>query len=344
VIAIFKESDGNEPVYLCDAHVAEVERAAPVAGAKDQVADTPPAQIPGRKKEDRPKEDPRQDSATAYRNKEAHRAKPAEVPASAPNLAASPSLASSPKVGASANVSAAPDIGPAQSALKIGRRAKDFVVRARVRDLTYGDSAKALVDEAIWNLVPGDIEVYRAALQNGLPPIEAAQAAGGQLAVIVRKISEYAQALEALLSRSNATISLLEAINKPVERVMLELIGKTEIGDAEKDAGLEQLGAFQESVSRGLGPEITPVQALKIACAVGERANWGTGPEIPEELKPACTAVYSSIRSAMLAAIPDITAPFERLMNLYVAKAELESAHPPNLSHDGDVVDATTRN
>jgi hypothetical protein len=221
------------------------------------------------------------------------------------------------------------------------RTAKDSVVRTRVRDLTYGDSAKALVDEAIWNLAAGDYEAYRSALQSGNPAMEAAQAAGGQLAIIVRKMSEYAGTLEALLSPSQPTINAAEVMHKPLELATLELIGNDEIDDVEKDAAIEQLGAFQESLNRGLDPQITPLQALRIAFAIGERANWGATSDLPQELKLAYAAVYTNVKKAILAAVPDALTPFERLANLFVAKAELDSAHQSTPSHNRDTVRTT---
>jgi len=46
----------------------------------------------------------------------------------------------------------------------------------------------------------GDYEAYRAALQQGKTASEAAQAAGGQLAVIHQKVRDYTVKLEALLA------------------------------------------------------------------------------------------------------------------------------------------------
>ena len=343
LITIFKQSDGNEPIYLCGAHVTEVQRVAPVIAANDSATNEEKAVSSGASKDERSRELHKSDvraienSAKKVPSKNGEEIKREEMAAVRPNIAAAG------KSAISSNVPVAPDLAATQAPARISRPGKESVVRARVRDLTFGDSAKALVEEAIWNLEPGDIELYRAALQNGTPAIDAAQSAGGQLAIIVRKIAEYTQALEALLSRADSTINVLEAINKPLEQVMLELIGKTEISDAEKDAALERLGAFQESVNLGIGPEITPAQALKIACAIGEQANWGTGSDGEEELKPAYAAVYTGIKMAIVTAVPDITVPFERLVNLYVAKAELADAHLADLSHDREVVDASTR-
>jgi hypothetical protein len=352
LITIFKQSDGNEPVYLCEAHIAELERMAPVVAAKNRFAAPVIAQpvIAGKDRlPDAPRAD-RLDQPTQSRD--------TRTPAIAQHTTARPTETLREKVdqGASERVDLRPEgtdprnLSPAKeisvpaaaSVAKLTRpgvlgRAPKDPLRPRVRDLTYGDSAKALVDEAIWNLAPGDLDVYRTALREGKPAIEAAQCAGGQLAVIVRKISEYEQTLEALLTQSKPIISVVQVIHQPLERVLLDLIGNHEIHEAEKDAAIERLGALEESLNRGLAPEITLLQALKITVAVGERANWGTSADLTEELKPAYGAVYASLKNSIGAAVPETASVFERLANLSVAKAELETAHPANLSHDEDV-------
>jgi hypothetical protein len=208
---------------------------------------------------------------------------------------------------------------------KIGRAVKDASVRTSARDLTFGNSAKALVDEAIWNMATGDYEVYRTALQQGKPATEAAEAAGGQLAIIHRKISDYSLKIEAVLSESKARINVGEVVDKPLEHAALELIGNCEMGDAEKDATIDQLGAFQEWIKHGLDREITILEANRIARAIGDRASWGTGTDLSEELKPAYRAVYSSLRNAVRTAVPDTQNLDERLANLYAAKSEIET-------------------
>ena len=198
------------------------------------------------------------------------------------------------------------------------------------------------MDEAIWNLASGDGEIYRTLLRQGKPAIEAANAAGGQLAIVHRKIGEYTLTIEALLSESTARISAAEAINKPLEQATLEIIGNSAMGDTEKDAAVEHLGALQESLNRGLNRELTALQAHRVACAVGDRANWGASSDLSEELKPAYRAVYSNARNALVAAVPDALSVLERLANLYVAKAELEDAPQLKLSHHADSVSLTT--
>jgi hypothetical protein len=173
---------------------------------------------------------------------------------------------------------------------------------------------------------PGDYEIYRTALEQGKPAIEAAQSAGGQFAIVHRRISEYTRRIEAVLSESKATINVRDVIDKPFEQAVLEIISNITMSDAEKDAAIDHLGAFQEQINRGLGREITPLQAHRIACAIAERAHWGTGVCLSEELKPAFRAVYSSVRNALRLAVPDAYELDERLANLYVAKSDLENA------------------
>jgi len=211
------------------------------------------------------------------------------------------------------------------AATKVGRETIDPFVRGPVRDLTYGNYAKALVDEAIWNMATGDYEVYKTALRQGKPAAEAAQAAGGQLAIVHRKISEYTLKIEAVLSESKATINVGDVIDNPLEHAMLEIISNSAMGEAGKDAAIDHLGALQEQINRGLNREITPLQAHRIARTIGDRANWGARSCLSEELKPAYRAVYGSIRNAIRAAVPDAHNLDERLANLYAAKFDLEN-------------------
>lgn len=210
-------------------------------------------------------------------------------------------------------------------ATNVGREEIHPFFRGPVRDLTYGNSAKALVDETIWNMATGDYEVYRTALRQGKPATEAAQAAGGQLAIVHRKISEYTLKIEAVLSESKATINVGDVIDHPLEHAMLDIISNSAMSEAEKDAAIVHLGALQERINRGLNREITPLQAHRIARTIGDSANWGARSCLSEELRPAYRAVYGSIRNAIRAAVPEAHDLDERLANLYAAKSDLEN-------------------
>ena len=199
----------------------------------------------------------------------------------------------------------------------------DSSVRSSVRELTYGNSAKAMVDEAIWNMATGDHQVYRTALQQGKSAREAAQAPGGQLAVIHRKISDYTLKLEAVLSESKATINVGEAIDKPLEHAVLEIISNGAMSDLQKDAAIQQLGTLQEWAKHGLQGEITPSQTNRIMLDIGDRLNWGGTTGVPEGLKPVYRALYSSLKTAICNAVPEARNLHDRLTNLYAAKSDL---------------------
>lgn len=200
--------------------------------------------------------------------------------------------------------------------------------RSAVRDLAYGNSAKALVDETIWNMAPGDVQAYRSALERGKTAQEAAQAAGGQLEVVHRKIAEYTAKIEPILSASQATISVGYGIDKPLEQAILEIIGSDALVETEKDAAVGNLGEFQREIKRGLESVISPLEAYRIARQIGERANWGAHSEVPEELKKAYRAVYARLRDALRAFVPEAREMEERLANLYVARSDIETVPP----------------
>jgi hypothetical protein len=211
------------------------------------------------------------------------------------------------------------------AATKVERPIADAPARSPVRDLSYGNPAKAMVDEAIWNLATGNYQVYKTALQQGNSAAEAAQAAGGQLAAVHRKIGDYASKLEAVLSESKAIISLAEAVDKPLEHAVLKIISNGELSDLQKDAAMEQLGALQKWVKHGLPGDITPVQTNRIILAIGDRLNWGGTADVSEESKAIYRALYGSLKTAILTAVPEAQNLHNRLTNLYAAKSELET-------------------
>jgi hypothetical protein len=199
-------------------------------------------------------------------------------------------------------------------------------VMSPVRDLTYGNSAKAMVDEAIWNMATGNYRVYKTALQQGKSATEAAQAAGGQLAVVHRKISEYTLKLEAVLSESKVIINVEEAIDKPLEQAMLEIISNRTMSDLEKDAAIQHLGALQEwvKVKHDLQRDMTPLRANRIILAVGDRVEWGRNSDATEQMNKAHRALYCSLKAAILTAVPEAQRLHDQLANLYAAKSDLK--------------------
>ncbi len=222
------------------------------------------------------------------------------------------------------NPSAASEAAPVLSHTKVVTATTGPPVRAPLRDLTYGNAAKAMVDEVIWNMAAGNYQVYRTALQQGKSAAEASQAAGGQVAVVHRKISDYTLKLEAVLAESKAIINVAETIDKPLEQALLEIISNGAMSDLEKDSTIHQLGALQESVKNGLQGDITPLQANRITLAIGDRLNWGGTCNASEEIKAVHRTLYSSLKTAMIAVVPEAQNLHDRLTNLYAAKSDLE--------------------
>jgi len=304
---MYREGEGDNPIYLCERHAA-AERHAPATVQPDYYSG---CEANVRSVETEP--------AINSPTKSDDRTQRAEVAAPKPTAPAPSEAVDSP-------------------AAKVGTAKNNSFQRGSVRDLTYGNPAKALVDETIWNIATGDYGLYGTALREGKSPLEAAQAAGGQLAVVHRKIHEYAVKIEALLSASKAAINVDEVIQSVLERETLKIIGDNAMDEAEKDAAVGQLGGFQEWINRGLKREMTPLQAHRIALAIGDRANWGAVcRSISNELRPVYRVVYSSIRDAIRAAVPDVRDADERLANLYAAKSDLEPVPNTQISAPADL-------
>lgn len=300
LLAIYKEGD---PVFLCEDHAATIGQSDDncIAGVRSIKVESAESI----------------DSSDAPKNADRADTPPLAVPkpsSPAPKPSASPEAVAS-------------------VATKVVRETAEPSLRESARDLTYGDGTKALVDETIWNMEPGDFEAYSAALRQGKTATEAAQAAGGQLGVVHRKITEYTLRIEAVLSESKAVISVGDVIDKPLERAMLEIIGHSAMSDAQKDTAIDRLGAFQQEIKRGLNPEITPLQAHRIVRFIGDRACWGATSCLSEELRPAYRAVYASVRNAIRATVPQSHDLCERLANLHAAKSDLESVPAAKASY-----------
>lgn len=323
------EKGGNEPIYVCESHAKELgpsrehgQEARVISAESEQPKlekSGNPIQAKARNRKDKvavtrangsASPEARVISANTEQNDSLIqadvRSQPAEVVVTKPG---SPSLPEAPRK---------------LEAPKAERKVSEASAKPRIRDLTFGNSAKAMVDEAIWNLAKGDYEVYRTALQQGKTRSEAAQAAGGQLAVIHQKIRDYTVKLEAVLTESKATISVAETIDKPLEQAVLETIGDSAMSDSEKDSGIQQLGAVQKWVKQGLRADSTPLEANQTMLAIGERLNWGGSSEVSKECKPVYRTVYLNLKNAILTAVPEAKNLVDRLTNLYAAKSEVD--------------------
>jgi hypothetical protein len=327
------EDGGSEPIYVCESHAKQLGRPRKVSSDIRVITLESDISHDPAKVEERTEIPevavPRPEISASLTLELDHSNDPVKVeePTEMQEVAApEPKRSPSPEPVGSLPV---PDaFTPSQAArspaeTKVARAAGSSV-RSSVRDLTYGNPAKAMVDEAIWNLATGNYEAYKTARQEGKSAAEAAEAAGGQLAVVHRKISDYTSKLETLLSASRAKINVAEAIDKPLEHAVLEIIGNGATSDSEKDAAIQQLGTLQEWAKQGLQGDITPLQANRIALAIGDRLNWGGTADVREEFKLVYRALYGNLKTAIRAAVPEAQNLHDRLANLYAAKSDLE--------------------
>lgn len=320
------EKGGNEPIYVCESHAKELgpsrdhgQEARVISAESEQNRN--PIQAKARNRTNEASAAKANDSALSevrVINTESEQNDdpiPSKVRSQTEEIAV-----------AKPDGPALPDAPRKAQEPKAERKVAEASTKTRVRDVTFGNSAKAMVDEAIWNLAKGDYEVYRTVLQQGKTASEAAQAAGGQLGVIHQKIRDYALKLEAVLTESKTTIGVAETIDKPLEQAALEIIGNGTMSDSEKDAGIQQLGAAQEWVKQGLQGNMTPLQANQVMLAIGERLNWGGSSEVSEEYKRVFRTVYLNLKTAVLAVVPEAKHLVDRLTNLYAAKSEVNPA------------------
>jgi hypothetical protein len=207
---------------------------------------------------------------------------------------------------------------------KLARGMVNESLGASARDVTYGNPAKALLDEGITTPITGDVEKYKDALRSGLPQPQALQAAGGRVAGVAQKVQELSPQVDSVLSNSAAKIPVADVIDKPLESASNEIINNPAMTQSEKDAAVSQLGALQQSLKEGLGETISPLEANQLKQALGQRINWGGNVAVTDEVKPAYRALYGTLKGAVNQAVPEVAPLNERLTNLYAAQTDLE--------------------
>jgi hypothetical protein len=146
---------------------------------------------------------------------------------------------------------------------------------------------------------------------------ERCSAINGQISLLVTQLEE-------ILTQSQATINVASTIDTPLEQATLEIIGNSEMTDAQKDTAIEQLGAFQKSLKQDLGQDIAAIKAHRIKRAVEERVS--TNVTHADETAPAYRAVYNSLENAIHSAVPQAKRLEERLANLFEMKASLQKS------------------
>lgn len=207
---------------------------------------------------------------------------------------------------------------------KLARGMTNLSMGATARDVTYGNPAKALLDEGITTPFTGDLEQYKDALRSGASMHDALISAGGRVSAVAQKVGELGPQVDAALSQSTAQIPVADVIDKPLNSAMNEISNNRAMTQAEKTAALTQLKALQNSLTDGLGPTISPLEANQLKQALGDRINWGGTTAVTDEVKPAYRTLYGTIKQAVNQAVPEVAPLNERLTNLYTAQTDLE--------------------
>ena len=343
------EDGGSEPIYVCESHakqlgrprkiVTDIRIVTPAPGADGNLATAQETIQEDAEVATVPAASPERVASTVAASLAAAPILPEVTNAPLATVEPPPEVAAAPETVAQAPAPAptpAPAVAPhpkptatSESARKPAdtkaARTGDASPRSPVRDLIFGNPAKAIVDEAIWNMPAGNHQAYKAALQQGKSAGEAAEAAGGQMAMIHRKIGDYSLRLENFLSASRSKVSLGETIDKPLDQAVLEIIGGS-LSDSEKDAAVQQLGGLQQWAKQGWEGDISLLQANRILLAIGDRMNWGGPAATPEEFKPLYRALFDNLRSAICKGAPETQSLHDRLMNLYAAKSDLTAS------------------
>jgi hypothetical protein len=201
------------------------------------------------------------------------------------------------------------------SKTKFGRSLVNESVGATGRDVIYGNPAKALLNEGIITPATGDIEAAKA----GQGLIDA----GGRLGQVSQRVMQLQPQVNAALSASQKTISISDAVDKPLMQAFNDIVGNSAMTAPEKQAAISQLGDLQQSLHSGLGSDITPLQANQLKNQIGARVRWTGTNQVGDEVKPAYKAVFASLKNAVNDAVPEVADLNERLTNLHAAQDDL---------------------
>lgn len=191
------------------------------------------------------------------------------------------------------------------------------------KDVTYGNAAKAFLDENITSPRTGDLEAYKDALRAGKSLPEAAEAAGGRIAAVTGKINEYKPQLDAALHNSKVKIPVKDAIIDPIYDATSEIINNRAMTETENNAAVDKLLELQKSLLDGLGKQITPEMANTIKQQLGDRISWTGTSAVTDEVKPVYKSLYGALKQAVNDAVPEAAELNERMTNLLAAKQSL---------------------
>lgn len=208
---------------------------------------------------------------------------------------------------------------------KFGRAAVNRSMDVDIKNVRFGNPARAIDREGIWSVKSGDWQAYRDAIRAGQSPEQAAQAAGGRFAAIYGKINNLEPQLNQMLEKSPATISVQDSILDPLNREAEHITEHFGLTDAEKEKFLGKIDEIKSDWGKRLADrgDISPLEANQMKQDIGEAVdNWSKNINDmpPENVQRAYVAVYESLKNAVNKAVPEAADLNNRLSDLYSAR------------------------
>lgn len=212
---------------------------------------------------------------------------------------------------------------------KLARGAVNESMMATARDVTYGNPAKALLDEGIVTPLTGDIEKFKDAVRSGATLQGAASAAGGRIASVSNKINEIAPQLQAKLAASNAAWIPSTTVTDVIDKGVQAIKANRGITAPEAQAAEAELQAIQDAalkvptVPGAKASAWAPVEANALKQEIGGNVNWAGRERVGQLVEPIRKQIYNSLKDAVNSAVPGTAQLNERLTNLYAAQDDI---------------------
>lgn len=212
---------------------------------------------------------------------------------------------------------------------KVARRAVNESVGAAARDVTYGNPAKALLNEGIANPATGDLEAYKAAVRTGSTPDQAMLSAGGRAAAVQSRISLLQPALDNILSQAPGKIPA-STVTNVIDQGIKGIQANHGITAPDAQAAIAELNEVKQAALKITGvpgaaaTAWSPLQANTVKQEIGANVNWTGRERIGEIVEPIRKQVYGALKDAVNAAAPGAADLNERLSDLYAARGDIQ--------------------
>ena len=211
---------------------------------------------------------------------------------------------------------------------KAARGAVNESVMATARDVTYGNPAKALLDEGIKTPFTGDLEKFKDAIRGGSTLQGASEAAGGRIAAISDKINQIAPQLKQTLAASTVKIpasTVTDVIDNGIAAIKANRgVTAAEVQSAEAELQAIKDAALKVPMAPGIAAKSwAPLEANTVKQEIGQSVNWEGRERIGQLVDPIKKQIYGALKDAVNKAAPGSAPLNERLTNLLAAQTDV---------------------